>query len=110
MASAESMESLVEAATSDVRMGLVDFGVNLEICDALGRNSDDAPVMVAAVRKRLASKDKHAALKVEPAADGSVTWDFRATHDAVRYPTSAFKLVILKAAEVRFFSFFMIRI
>jgi len=47
---------------------------------------------------------------VKPAADGSVTWDFRATHDAVRYPTSAFKLVILKAAEVRFFSFFMIRI
>ena len=53
------MESLVESATSDVRMGLVDFGVNLEICDALGRNSDDAPVMVAAVRKRLASKDPH---------------------------------------------------
>ena len=45
------MDLLVESATSDVRMGLVDFGVNLEICDALERNPSDAVTMAFAVKK-----------------------------------------------------------
>ena len=51
--------SLVESATSDVRMGLVDFGVNLEICDALERNPSEATIMVGAVKKRLGKSDAH---------------------------------------------------
>lgn len=53
------MDLLVESATSDVRMGLVDFGVNLEICDALERNPSDAVTMAFAVKKRLGKNDAH---------------------------------------------------
>ena len=40
-------------------MGLVDFGVNLEICDALERNPSDAVTMAFAVKKRLGKNDAH---------------------------------------------------
>ena len=34
-----------------------------------------------------------------PDASGSVAWNFTATHDAVRYSTSAFKIVVFKGGE-----------
>lgn len=48
----------VEAATSDILGGRVDWGKNLEICDAVSSNPRaEAPRLVAAVEKRLRSKD-----------------------------------------------------
>ena len=53
------METLVESACSDVRMGLVDFGVNLEICDSLGRDPSGAGALTRTATKKLKSRDAH---------------------------------------------------
>lgn len=56
------MDQLVEAATADIRQGAVDYGSNLEICDAVGRDPSEAIALVAAVKRRLAKNDANVQL------------------------------------------------